>query len=142
MTGSDTGVLALNIIGLSHAFGKTKALRDVDLKIEPGSFRALLGLNGAGKTTLFSLITRLYNSASGTIKVFFYDVRRQPTQALQQLGVVFQNRTVDAELSIIQNMTYHCALHGIPKRLAGQHIALELERIGIWPKEPNSQCAV
>ena len=138
MTEPTQDVRALEIRGLSHSFGKRKALADVDLTVEAGSFRALLGLNGAGKTTLFSLITRLYNSTSGVIRVFGFDVRRQPSQALEQLGVVFQSRTVDPELSVMQNMLYHCALHGMPRRLARERAMAELERIGMADRATDS----
>lgn len=122
---------ALRVDGVSHSFGTRRALDDVSLTVTPGTFCALLGLNGAGKTTLFSLVTRLYDNVSGTIEVFGHDVRRRPSQALSQLGVVFQNRTVDPDLSIMQNMMYHAALHGLPRKLARERAMNELERIGL-----------
>ncbi|MEO9873538.1 MAG: ABC transporter ATP-binding protein [Anderseniella sp.] len=122
---------ALSIKGVSHSFGARKALVDVNLAVESGQFCALLGLNGAGKTTLFSLITRLYDNVSGSIEVLGHDVRRQPVKALQHLGVVFQNRTVDADLSVLQNLTYHAALHGLSARQGRERSMSELERIGL-----------
>ncbi|PPR40330.1 MAG: Glycine betaine uptake system ATP-binding protein YehX, partial [Alphaproteobacteria bacterium MarineAlpha8_Bin1] len=67
--------VALDIKNVSHEFGEFKALDDVTLNINPGDFTVLLGLNGAGKTTLYSLITRLYNNNSGSIKIYGFDVR-------------------------------------------------------------------
>jgi len=122
---------ALLIENVSHSFGTRKALKDVSLRVDAGGFCALLGLNGAGKTTLFSLITRLYDNTSGTVKVFGHDVRRKPTEALRSLGVVFQSRTLDPDLSIEQNMAYHAALYGMSKRLARARMMEELERIGL-----------
>ena len=88
----------------------------MSLKVDQGQFVVLLGLNGAGKSTLFSLITRLYDNVSGEILIRGYDVRRKPTAALQRLGVVFQSRTLDSDLSLIQNLKYHAALHGMNTR--------------------------
>lgn len=105
--------LALHVSGVSHSFGDKKALDNVSLAVPQGVFSVLLGLNGAGKSTLFSLITRLYDNVSGEIRILGYDVRRQPTLALQRLGVVFQSRTLDADLTLAQNLSYHAALHGI-----------------------------
>lgn len=122
---------ALEITGVSHNFGATQALKDVSLTVPRGGFTALLGVNGAGKTTLFSLITRLYNNRSGTIRVGGYDLRRQPSQALARLGVVFQSRAMDADLTIRQNLSYHASLHGIPRRAAKERIAKVLEDVDL-----------
>lgn len=104
---------ALSIRHLSHSYGARKALDDVSFTVAPGSFTVLLGLNGAGKSTLFSLVTRLYAARQGHIEIFGSDVMRSPGAALRQLGVVFQARTLDLELSLMQNLVYHAALHGI-----------------------------
>lgn len=104
---------ALSIDGLSHSYGTRKALDNVSFAVKPASFVALLGLNGAGKSTLFSLATRLYAVRAGRIRIFGHDVERQPGAALRQLGVVFQPRTLDLDLSVTQNLAYHAALHGI-----------------------------
>ncbi|TMJ93230.1 MAG: ATP-binding cassette domain-containing protein [Alphaproteobacteria bacterium] len=82
---------AVAIEGVSHSYGTRQALDDVTFSITPSTFAVLLGLNGAGKSTLFSLI------------------------ALRMVGVVFQQRTLDLDLSVIQNLIYHAALHGIGK---------------------------
>jgi ABC-2 type transport system ATP-binding protein len=104
---------ALAIRNLSHSYGARRALDDVSFCVPPSSFTVLLGLNGAGKSTLFSLVTRLYAARHGEIEIFGYNVMREPGAALRQLGVVFQARTLDLELSVMQNLLYHAALHGI-----------------------------
>jgi len=124
-------VVALNVDNLSHAFGGRRVLDAVSLSVRQGRFCALLGLNGAGKTTLFSLITRLYHNTSGRIAVLGHDVRREPAEALRRLGVVFQSRTLDLELSISQNLAYHAALHGMSARDGRERAAAELERAGL-----------
>lgn len=122
---------ALDISGVSHDFGSVRALDDVSLTVPRGGFTALLGVNGAGKTTLFSLITRLYNNRSGTIRVGGFDLRRQPSEALARLGVVFQSRAMDADLTIRQNLEYHASLHGIARRAARARIAQVLEDVDL-----------
>lgn len=129
-----TVVSALRVEGVSHAFGKTQALKDVSLSVNAGQFVALLGVNGAGKTTLFSLITRLYDNVSGSIEVGGHDVRRQPGPALAQLGVVFQSRSLDTSLTIRQNIRYHGALHGIGRRDARMRGDAALDRVGLGDK--------
>lgn len=123
--------LALDIDRVSHSFGAVQALSEVSLKVPRGGFTALLGVNGAGKTTLFSLITRLYDNTSGTIRVAGHDLRRQPGAALARLGVVFQSRALDADLTVAQNLTYHAALHGIPRHEAMIRAAGVLAQVGL-----------
>jgi ABC-2 type transport system ATP-binding protein len=122
---------ALAVAGVSHSFGQVKALDDVSFEIHPGSFTVLLGQNGAGKTTLFSLVTRLYDTRSGSITVYGFDVRRRPSEALARIGAVFQQRSLDLDLTVAQNLHYHAALHGMDRRAAGQRIAIELGRQGL-----------
>ena len=122
---------ALSVTGVSHAFGSKTALENVTLEAPSGAFTALVGQNGAGKTTLFSLITRLYNNRSGSIEVLGHDVRRDPAGALARLGVVFQARTLDLELSVMQNLLYHAALHGIGRSEARRRAEASLARVSL-----------
>jgi ABC-2 type transport system ATP-binding protein len=122
---------ALSVEGLSHAYGARQALRDVTFAIQPATFTVLLGLNGAGKSTLFSLVTRLYGTQRGAIRIFGHDVGRAPGEALRRLGIVFQPRTLDLDLSVRQNLTYHAALHGIGSRDARRRADRVLERISL-----------
>jgi ABC-2 type transport system ATP-binding protein len=118
MHATDPQPLALAVSGVSHFYGRRKALTDVTFAIAPASFTVLLGLNGAGKITLFSLITRLFATRQGAIRIFGHDVAAQPGAALRALGVVFQPRTLDLDLSVMQNLLFHTALHGIGAREA------------------------
>jgi ABC-2 type transport system ATP-binding protein len=122
---------ALAIQGLSHSYGARKALDAVSFNVAPGSFTVLLGLNGAGKSTLFSLVTRLYAAREGEIDIFGANVMRQPGAALRRLGVVFQARTLDLELSVMQNLIYHAALHGIGPMEARRRGNIALARAGL-----------
>ncbi|HYB09103.1 MAG TPA: ABC transporter ATP-binding protein [Alphaproteobacteria bacterium] len=129
----DANVLAtaLAVRDLSHAFGKRLVLSDVSFQVRPSEFTVLLGLNGAGKTTLFSLITRLYDHRSGAIEVFGNPVKAKPSSALARMGVVFQQPTLDLDLTVEQNLYYHASLHGLPRREAGERLTQELARVGI-----------
>jgi ABC-2 type transport system ATP-binding protein len=123
--------MALEIESVSHSFGSRQALNSISLTVSKGNVCGLIGLNGAGKTTLFSLITRLYDNTTGSIQVCGFDVRRTPTLALQRLGVVFQNRSLDPALSVMQNLVYNGALHGLPPRLARQRAHRALDRVSM-----------
>ena len=119
---------ALSIESLSHNFGELKALKEINLFLNPGDYSILLGLNGAGKTTLFSLITRLYDNQTGSIEIFSHNIKTNPSKALTNIGVVFQQPTVDLDLTVEQNLQYHASLHGMKKTLALENALSELKR--------------
>jgi ABC-2 type transport system ATP-binding protein len=123
------GVAALEVAAVSHSYGPKRALNDVSFSIAPATFTVLLGLNGAGKTTLFSLITHLYDTRHGSIRIFGHDVGRAPGEALRRLGIVFQARTLDLDLSIYQNLSYHASLHGLGSAEAKQRIDALLAQV-------------
>jgi ABC-2 type transport system ATP-binding protein len=122
---------ALEVDRLSHSYGARKALDDVSFAVQRGSFSVLLGLNGAGKSTLFSLVTRLFAARRGRIAIFGHDVARDPGEALRRLGVVFQARTLDLDLSVMQNLVYHAALHGIGPAEARRRGSAALARVAM-----------
>jgi ABC-2 type transport system ATP-binding protein len=127
----DSDVTALAVEGVSHSYGPRKALDNVGFTVAAGSFTALLGLNGAGKSTLFSIVTRLFGMQAGHIRIFGNDIERNPGEALRGMGVVFQPRTLDLDLSVAQNLFYHAALHGIGRGVARQRADELLSRIGL-----------
>ncbi|WP_051341180.1 ABC transporter ATP-binding protein [Azospirillum halopraeferens] len=133
-TGTDAAAAApaaLEVAGLSYAYGRRRALDDVSFTLDGGRFALLFGLNGAGKTTLFSLLTRLFTAPQGRIRILGHDLERQPGATLARLGVVFQQSTLDLDLTVRQNLEYHAALHGLGRAVTRARIAEELERNGL-----------
>ena len=122
---------ALSVEAVSHAYGVRKVLHGVSLTVAQGQFTAVLGLNGAGKTTLLSLITRLFDTQSGGISVFGHRIDRAPGEALRRLGVVFQARTLDLDLSVMDNLLFHAALHGIGRREARRRADVALADVDL-----------
>lgn len=122
---------ALHVEGLVHRFGDRTVLDGVGFTVASGSFTVLLGPNGAGKTTLFALITRLYHATRGRIAAFGQDFRTDPSAALARIGVVFQQPTLDLDLTVEQNLHYHAALHGMTRSRAAPRIAAELGRVNL-----------
>jgi ABC-2 type transport system ATP-binding protein len=129
--GRAAGRIALEVEALSHAYGTRKVLHDVSLALRPGDFNVLLGLNGAGKSTLFSLVTRLYAHRTGAIRIYGAAIDRDPATALSRIGVVFQQATLDLDLTVEQNLRYHAALHGLRRAEAEHRIAIELDRVAL-----------
>ncbi|MGD0960669.1 MAG: ABC transporter ATP-binding protein [Methylomonas sp.] len=126
--------LSLQVENLCFAYGAKLALDNVNFNVRSGECAILLGPNGAGKSTLFALITHLYESRQGRILLCGFDIKTQSRQALAHLGVVFQQTTLDPDLSVTQNLRYHAALHGISRKLADQRIQEELERLAMFDR--------
>lgn len=123
---------ALAVDHLGFAYGKGGfALDGVGFTVAPGRFTALLGANGAGKSTLMGLLTRLFTPAVGDIRVCGHDLRRHPRAGLAAMGVVFQQPTLDLDLSVRQNLTYAAGLRGLSRADTAPRIADLLERFGL-----------
>jgi ABC-2 type transport system ATP-binding protein len=126
----------LTVKGVSYWYGSKQALHDVSFDVYPGRVTALLGPNGAGKTTLFSLITRLFDAPSGRIEICGRSASERGSKALAPLGVVFQQPTLDLDLTVRQNLRYFAALRGLKRNDTDERMlkalkALDMdERIG------------
>ncbi len=123
--------LALLLDQVVKTYGPVRAIDGVSLAAQPGEFIALLGPNGAGKTTLFQLLSGLFVPDSGRIVVMGHDMSRDPVPALAHLGIVFQQPTLDLELTVTANLLFHAGLHGIPRSIAKERIARELARLNL-----------
>jgi ABC-2 type transport system ATP-binding protein len=113
-----SGEALLSVEGVSFAYAQRKVLTSVSLTVPRGGFVALLGANGAGKTTLFSLITGLQVARDGDVRIAGLSIRDRRAQALGSLGVVFQQPTLDLDLTVAQNLSYFAALRGLAPKVA------------------------
>jgi len=127
----DQGVPALLLDDVVKTYGRIRAVDGVTLKVCAGEFIALLGPNGAGKSTLFQLLSGLFVPDSGHIEIMGHDMLRDPVPALAKLGIVFQQPTLDLELSVTDNLLFHAGLHGIPRAVAKARIKTELARLDL-----------
>jgi ABC-2 type transport system ATP-binding protein len=125
------GTPALLLDGVVKTYGPIRAVDGVSFAAAPGEFIALLGPNGAGKTTLFQLLSGLFVPDAGRIEIMGQDMLRDPVPALAKLGIVFQQPTLDLELTVTGNLLFHAGLHGIAKSVAMPRIERELARLGL-----------
>lgn len=121
----------VEVQGLSWSYGSRTALDGVDLSVHSGRFTVLLGPNGAGKSTLVALLSGLIVARHGHITIRGYDMFRQPRAALAVMGFVFQQPTLDLDLTVTQNMAYFAAIRGMSPACARPRIAASLERMGL-----------
>jgi ABC-2 type transport system ATP-binding protein len=127
----------LAVRSVSKSYGARKALDAVSLEVGAGEFVALLGPNGAGKSTLFQLLSGLFVADSGSIEICGNAIRRQPVSALARLGIVFQQPTLDLDLSVERNLRFHASLHGLGGRLAEQRVTAELTAQGLLDRRAD-----
>jgi ABC-2 type transport system ATP-binding protein len=130
-TAAETRVAILEVQAVSKSYPPHKALDGVSLSLHRGELLALLGPNGAGKTTLFQLLSGLFVADDGRIAVQGRDIRRDPVPALAGIGIVFQQPTLDLDLSVRANLRFHARLHGMNGARARSRIAEELARLGL-----------
>jgi ABC-2 type transport system ATP-binding protein len=128
---ANEGAPALLLDNVVKTYGAIRAVDGVGFTASAGEFIALLGPNGAGKTTLFQLLSGLFVPDSGRIEIMGHDMRRDPVPALAMLGIVFQQPTLDLELTVTANLLFHAGLHGIPRAVAKARIEKELARLGL-----------
>ena len=122
--------LALEFKNVNFSYDKKEVLKNISFCIKQGSFFVLLGLNGAGKSTIFSLTTRLLKLQKGEIFVNNYSIKDY-SNALKDIGIVFQEPTLDLDLTVKQNLYYYGALKGINFKDTMNSIQDEIIKLGL-----------
>jgi len=126
--------IILNVKNLTKLYGKLKALDTISFNLKEGEYASLLGPNGAGKTTLFQILTGLFISDQGEVNINNFNMKHSSIKALANIGVVFQQITLDMDLSILENLKFHSNLHGIPQKKFMEKIKNELDQVNLYEK--------
>lgn len=121
----------LAVHGLTKRYGDRVALDQLSFTLGRGSFVTLLGPNGAGKSTLFQVLTGLFAADEGDVEVAGWSMRSSVRKALTHIGVVFQQQSLDLDLTVARNLQFQADLHGLPRAVAAQRIAEETQRYGL-----------
>ncbi len=122
---------AIDVRSLVKRYGDRAALDGPSFAIEPGRLVALLGPNGAGKSTLFQILTGLFVADEGDVHVAGQSLRHAMVRALRDIGVVFQQMSLDLDLSVERNLRFHADLHGLKRAVATERIAAGCRALGI-----------
>jgi ABC-2 type transport system ATP-binding protein len=124
----------VEIVGISKRYGRTLALDAVSFEVRPNELFALLGPNGAGKTTLLHILCTILRPDSGTATISGVDVIGRPLQARQNIGVVFQEPSLDDRLTVQENLNFHGLVYGVPMALRRRRIdeLLDLVELADW----------
>jgi ABC-2 type transport system ATP-binding protein len=116
---------------LTHNYGERLALDELSFEVRTGEIFGLLGPNGSGKTTLFRILSTLMVPTGGRVSIQGYDVAREPNKVRQQIGIVFQARSVDLKLTVAENLKHQGNLYGLNGAALKSRIEEVLNRVGL-----------
>jgi ABC-2 type transport system ATP-binding protein len=123
--------------GLVKKFGDFIAVDNIDFDVAKGEIFAFLGPNGAGKTTTIKMLTTLLRPTSGSVSLDGLDPVTDQTAARKQFGIVFQDPSVDDELTAYENMDFHGVLYGVPKKLRQERTEALLKLFELWDRRKD-----
>jgi ABC-2 type transport system ATP-binding protein len=124
---------ALAFSHIEKRYGRITALDGVSFSVGAGEFVGLLGPNGSGKSTLFQIASGLFVPDGGDVEVFGRSYGDAPSAILSRIGVVFQTRSVDLDMSVLANLKFHGALFGLSGRELKQRVDEVVQLLGIEP---------
>jgi ABC-2 type transport system ATP-binding protein len=124
----------IHVHNLVKHFGSTKAVDGVSLEVRAGEIFAFLGPNAAGKTTTIRMLTTLLRPTSGTISVDGLDPVKRPLEVRRRFGIVFQDPSLDTELTAFENMDIHGVLYHVPRRERRARIEALLKLFDLWDR--------
>lgn len=116
---------------LGRRFGDLDAVRDVSFQVAEGEAFGFLGPNGAGKSTTINMLCTLLRPTSGHARIAGLDVARRPLQVRGQIGLVFQDTTLDDYLTAAENLRFHAELYGVNPTIREQRLNAVLEMVGL-----------
>jgi ABC-2 type transport system ATP-binding protein len=128
---------AVSVRGLVKTYGEIEAVRGIDLTIDSGEVFGFLGPNGAGKSTTISMLCTLVAPTGGRAEVAGYDVVRQRDEVRRNIGLVFQDTTLDGYLTAERNLRLHAELYGIPRALVPDRLKQVLDMVGLWGRKDS-----
>jgi ABC-2 type transport system ATP-binding protein len=126
---------AIVVRGLAKRYGDVQAVRGVDFEVTSGEVFGFLGPNGAGKTTTINMLCTLAKPSAGSATVAGHDVTRERDDVRRNIGLVFQDPTLDGYLTAKQNLRLHAELYGVKSDLVAPRMQQVLEMVGLWERK-------
>ena len=124
----------IKVDNLVRSFGDFQAVKNISFEVKPGEVFAFLGPNGAGKTTTIKMLTTLLSPTSGTIRVDGLDPAKHQHQVRRLFGIVFQDPSLDSELTAYENLELHAVLYGVPRKVRGERIERLMRLFELWDR--------
>lgn len=127
----------IRVDNLNKTFGEVKAVQNVSFAVDKGEIFAFLGPNGAGKTTTIKMLTTLLTPTSGRIEIDGLDPTTHQNEARKRFGIVFQDPSLDNELTAYENMDLHGLLYGVPKKVRETRIEELMKTFELWERRTS-----
>jgi ABC-2 type transport system ATP-binding protein len=134
---ASSGQAAVRVSGLTKRYGDIEAVSGIDLEVMPGETFGFLGPNGAGKSTTIKILCTLAAPTSGTATVAGHDVTAERDAVRRNIGLVFQDTTLDTYLTGTQNLQFHADLYAVPKKAVAPRMRQVLEMVGLWDRRDS-----
>jgi ABC-2 type transport system ATP-binding protein len=128
---------AVAVRGLVKRFGEVEAVRGIDLEIPSGEVFGFLGPNGAGKSTTINMLCTLLTPTAGSAEVAGHDVVRDRDHVRRNIGLVFQDTTLDTYMSAERNLRLHADLYGVPRGVVDDRMHQVLNMVGLWDRRAS-----
>jgi ABC-2 type transport system ATP-binding protein len=125
---------AVSVNGLVKRYDEVEAVRGIEFEVASGEIFGFLGPNGAGKSTTINMLCTLVRPSGGSAHVAGYDVVSERDDVRRNIGLVFQDTTLDGYLSAEQNLQLHAELYGVPRELVGERMRQVMEMVGLWER--------
>jgi ABC-2 type transport system ATP-binding protein len=124
----------IRVENLTKTFGEFTAVKDISFEVKQGEIFAFLGPNGAGKTTTIKMLTTLLKPTAGRVELDALDPTTKRNEARQRFGIVFQDPSLDSELTGYENMELHGVLYHVPRKIRSERIEYLLKLFELWER--------
>jgi ABC-2 type transport system ATP-binding protein len=128
---------AVSVSGLVKRYDEVEAVRGIDFEVHGGEIFGFLGPNGAGKSTTISMLCTLVKPTAGSALVAGHDVVSERDEVRRNIGLVFQDTTLDGYLTAEQNLRLHAELYGVPREVVGERMRQVTEMVGLWDRRDS-----
>jgi len=124
----------IEVENLVKNFEEIKAVKNISFSVQAGEIFAFLGPNGAGKTTTIKMLTTLLHPTSGKLLINGFDPVHQQSDARASFGIIFQDPSLDDELTALENLEFHGVLYKVPKKIRRERINQLLKFVELWDR--------
>ena len=125
---------AVTVNDLVKSYGEVEAVRGIDFEVQRGETFGFLGPNGAGKSTTINMLCTLVRPSAGAARVAGHDVVTERDEVRRNIGLVFQDTTLDGYLTAEQNLRLHAELYGVPRKAVAPRMQQVMEMVGLWER--------